>query len=94
MGKSQTEMKLAVDSGYWNLLRYDPRLGAEGKNPLTVDSKAPTGSYKDFIMGEVRYSSLKLEFPERAEQLFAQAENEATARYSALVKQKEMLDPK
>jgi pyruvate-ferredoxin/flavodoxin oxidoreductase len=94
MGKSQTEMKLAVDSGYWNLLRYDPRLAAEGKNPLTIDSKAPTSSYNDFIMGEVRYSSLKLEFPERAEALFATAEKEAKARYEALVKQKEMLDPK
>jgi pyruvate-ferredoxin/flavodoxin oxidoreductase len=94
MGKSQTEMKKAVDSGYWNLLRYDPRLAAEGKNPLTVDSKAPTESYNDFIMGEVRYSSLKLEFPDRAVTLFKTAEQEAKARYDALIKQKEMLDPK
>jgi pyruvate-ferredoxin/flavodoxin oxidoreductase len=94
MGKAQTEMKKAVDSGYWNLLRFDPRLKAEGKNPLTVDSKAPTESYNDFIMGEVRYSSLKLEFPERAETLFVQAEKEAKERYAALVRQKEMLEPK
>ena len=94
MGKSQAEMKLAVESGYWNLLRYDPRLAAEGKNPLTLDSKAPTSSFNDFIMGEVRYSSLKLEFPERAEVLFAEAEDVATARYENLVRQKEMLDPK
>ncbi|NLT15270.1 MAG: pyruvate:ferredoxin (flavodoxin) oxidoreductase [Clostridiales bacterium] len=94
MGKSQTEMKLAVESGYWNLLRYDPRLAAQGKNPLSIDSKAPTSSYNDFIMGEVRYSSLKLQFPERAEMLFAEAEKEANIRYENLVKQKEMLEPK
>ncbi|SHH76442.1 pyruvate-ferredoxin/flavodoxin oxidoreductase [Sporobacter termitidis DSM 10068] len=94
MGKSQTEMKKAVDSGYWNLLRFDPRLAAEGKNPLSIDSKAPTESYNDFIMGEVRYSSLKLEFPERAEVLFSTAEKEAQARYNSLVKQKEMYDAK
>jgi pyruvate-ferredoxin/flavodoxin oxidoreductase len=94
MGKSITEMKNAVDSGYWNMLRYDPRLQAEGKNPLSVDSKAPTASYQDFIMGEVRYSSLKLDFPERAEMLFKTAEQQAKERYESLVKQKEMLEPK
>jgi pyruvate-ferredoxin/flavodoxin oxidoreductase len=94
MGKSQTEMKKAVDSGYWNLLRYDPRLANQGKNPLTLDSKEPSASYNDFIMGEVRYSALKLEFPQRAETLFAAAEKEAKVRYDSLVKQKEMLDPK
>ncbi len=94
MGKSQTEMKNAVDSGYWNMLRFDPRLALEGKNPLAIDSKAPTTSYNDFIMGEVRYSSLKLEFPERAKELFVQAENEAAARYGSLLKQKDMLEPK
>jgi pyruvate-ferredoxin/flavodoxin oxidoreductase len=94
MGKSITEMKNAVESGYWNMLRYDPRLAAEGKNPLQVDSKEATSSYRDFIMGEVRYSSLKLEFPDRAEQLFTEAEQQAKARYEALVKQKEMLEPK
>ncbi|MDR3209906.1 MAG: 2-oxoacid:acceptor oxidoreductase family protein, partial [Oscillospiraceae bacterium] len=87
MGKSMTEMKNAVDAGYWNLLRYDPRL----KRPLSVDSKAPTASYRDFIMGEVRYSSLALSFPDRAEGLFAEAEKEAAARYESLVKQKDML---
>ena len=94
MGKSQTEMKKAVDSGYWNLLRYDPRLAAEGKNPLIIDSKAPTESYQDFIMGEVRYSSLMLEFPDRAAALFETAEKEAKTRYENLVRQKEMLEQK
>lgn len=94
MGKSMTEMKKAVDSGYWNMLRFDPRLAAEGKNPLSIDSKAPTASFSDFIMGEVRYSSLKLEFPERAKTLFSEAEKTAAARYENLLRQKDMLDPK
>lgn len=94
MGKSITQMKNAVEAGYWNMLRYDPRLAAEGKNPLSVDSKAPTTNYQDFIMGEVRYSSLKLDFPQRAEMLFKTAEQQAKERYESLVKQKEMLEPK
>lgn len=94
MGKSMAEMKKAVDSGYWNMLRFDPRLADTGKNPLSIDSKEATASYKDFIMGEVRYSSLTLEFPERAKMLFAEAEKEAKERYAHLLKQKEMLEPK
>ena len=86
MAKAQDEMKDAVACGYWNLLRYDPRLAAEGKNPLIVDSKEPTASYKDFIMGEVRYNSLELKFPERAETLFATAEADAKARFEHLKK--------
>ncbi|MDR3277500.1 MAG: pyruvate:ferredoxin (flavodoxin) oxidoreductase [Oscillospiraceae bacterium] len=92
MGKSMAEMKNAVDAGYWNLLRYDPRRSGEGKNPLSVDSKAPTASYRDFIMGEVRYSSLALSFPDRAEGLFAAAEKTAAERYESLLKQKDMLE--
>ena len=92
MGESMKETKNAVEAGYWNMLRFDPRLAAEGKNPLSVDSKAPSASYKDFIMGEVRYSSLTLEFPERATELFEAAEKSAAARYEGLIKQKEMLD--
>ena len=94
MGKSMTEMKNAVTAGYWNMLRYDPRKAAEGKNPLAIDSKEPTGSFNDFIMGEVRYSSLTLEFPERAKELFAEAEKEAKERYENLLKMKDMLEPK
>jgi pyruvate-ferredoxin/flavodoxin oxidoreductase len=92
MGKSMTESKNAVEAGYWNLLRFDPRLSAEGKNPLSIDSKAPTASYNDSIMGEVRYSSLTLSFPERAKELFAAAEKNAKERYEMLLKQKEMYD--
>ncbi len=57
------EMKNAVNSGYWNLLRYNPVLAEEGKNPLSIDSKEPTESYRDFIMGEVRYNSPEAEIP-------------------------------
>ena len=94
MGKSIAEMKKAVDSGYWNMLRFDPRLAAEGKNPLVIDSKEPTGSFRDFIMGEVRYSSLQLAFPERAETLFAEAERNAKDRYELLLRQQKMYEPK
>lgn len=81
MDKSQAEMKKAVDAGYWNLIRFNPDLAKEGKNPLTIDSKEATASYRDFIMGEVRYNSLALKFPERAERLFEEAEKEAKERY-------------
>jgi pyruvate-ferredoxin/flavodoxin oxidoreductase len=88
MGKSITTEKQAVEAGYWNMFRYDPR-----KNqPLTVDSKAPSTSYQDFINSEVRYTSLKLGFPERAEELFAAAEADAKERYDRLVRQKQMFE--
>ncbi len=87
MAKSQEEIKEAVECGYWNLFRFNPDLAKEGKNPLTVDSKAPTGSYKDFIMGEVRYNSLSLKFPERAEELFSESEADAKAKYERLVEE-------
>ena len=73
-------------------MRYNPDLAAAGKNPLSVDSYRPTESYRDFLMGEVRYNSLKLKFPERAEKLFNQAEQEATDRYNNLVHQKKSFD--
>jgi pyruvate-ferredoxin/flavodoxin oxidoreductase len=94
MGKTMEHTKKAVEAGYWNNFRYDPRLAAAGKNPLSLDSKAPTASYNDFIMSEVRYSKLTRTFPERAKELFAAAEKEAKDRYELLVKQKEMFEPK
>ena len=75
MGIAQLEEKKAVEAGYWNIFRYDPRLADEGKNPFMLDGKAPSASYRDFIMGEVRYNSLTRSFPERAEKLFEKAEN-------------------
>ncbi|MHB8926435.1 MAG: pyruvate:ferredoxin (flavodoxin) oxidoreductase [Bacillota bacterium] len=80
MSHSQIEEKRAVDAGYWPLYRYNPELAAEGKNPFTLDSKEPTASFRDFILGEVRFASLKTEFPDQADTLFARAENEAKAK--------------
>ena len=77
---AQCEEKAAVASGYWNLFRFDP--GKE--KPFTLDSKEPTESYQDFILNEVRYSSLKRAFPEKAENLFARAEADAKKRYEML----------
>ncbi len=86
MSIAQTEEKKAVEAGYWHLFRYDPRLALEGKNPFQLDSKAPTMDYEDFIMGEVRYSSLALANPERAKELFAKAKKSAEEKYEKLVK--------
>ena len=82
MGTAQKHMKLAVEAGYWHLYRFDPRLKEEGKNPFVLDSKEPTGSFQDFIRSEVRYTSLQRSFPEDAEALFAQAEEDAKERYA------------
>ena len=90
MTNCQAEMKKAVECGYWNLFRFNPALADEGKNPFTLDSKAPTGSYRDFIMNEARYSSLTRSFPDRAEELFTLAEKTAQERFQNLELQKEM----
>ena len=84
MSKAQTEEELAVKAGYWHCFRFNPALAAEGKNAFTLDSKAPTGDYQEFLDGEVRYNSLKRSNPEKAERLFAKNEDEAKARYSYL----------
>jgi pyruvate-ferredoxin/flavodoxin oxidoreductase len=85
MGLAQARIKSAVESGYWHTFRYDPRLTAEGKNPFTMDSKAPSTSYLDFIQGEARYTSLKRSFPERADMLFERAAAGARAKYDHLL---------
>ncbi len=85
MVSAQTEIKKAVAAGYWHNFRYDPRRTAQGLNPFQLDSKEPTDSYRDFIMNEVRYSALTRSFPERAENLFEKAEENAKNRYEALV---------
>ncbi|MBW6462675.1 MAG: pyruvate:ferredoxin (flavodoxin) oxidoreductase [Bacillota bacterium] len=80
MSKSQSEAKLAVESGYWPLYRYNPLLSQEGKNPFILDSKEPKESLRTFMMNEVRFRALKKEFPERADELFAKAEKVAQER--------------
>ncbi|MEG1322514.1 MAG: pyruvate:ferredoxin (flavodoxin) oxidoreductase, partial [Ruthenibacterium sp.] len=86
MANCQSEMKRAVDAGYWHLYRFDPRMKAEGKNPFTLDSKAPTADYKEFIESETRYSRLERSFPERASLLFNEASDKAKDRYEHLTK--------
>ncbi|MCK9444723.1 MAG: pyruvate:ferredoxin (flavodoxin) oxidoreductase [Tissierellaceae bacterium] len=81
MGSTIAQEKKAVDTGYWHLFRYDPRLKDEGKNPFVLDSKEPKLPFMDFINSEVRYTSLRLTFPELADELFAAAERDANARY-------------
>ena len=80
MGNTQLESKLAVQSGYWSLYRYNPLLKEEGKNPFSLDSKEPTLSFREYLMGEVRFASLLKAFPEEAEALFAKTEQDAKER--------------
>ncbi len=82
MGYSQAEAKLAVDSGYWFLFRYKPELKEEGKNPFILDSKAPSVPLDDFLMGEVRYASLKRTFPDQADALMEAARKNSAERYN------------
>ena len=86
MVNCQKEMKKAVACGYWDMFRYNPALKAEGKNPFSLDSKPATADYKEFILGEARYSSLTRSFPERAEKLFDKASETAKARRAHLEK--------
>jgi pyruvate-ferredoxin/flavodoxin oxidoreductase len=76
MGKTQEEAKRAVQSGYWHLYRYNPKLKEQGKNPLIIDSKEPTMSIREFLMGEVRYAALAKVKPELAEKLYEKAEKD------------------
>ena len=87
MGKAQEEQKRAVEAGYWDLYRYNPALKEEGKNPFSLDSKAPDyGKFHDFLMGEVRYNSLQKVNPEVAAQLFAKTEEDAKDRRLSYVR--------
>ena len=86
MTNCQSEMKKAVDCGYWNLFRFNPALKAEGKNPFSLDSKAPVTDYKEFLLGEARYASLTRAFPDRAEELFERAAANAVSRYEHLAR--------
>ena len=86
MGHSQMEEKKAVESGYWPLYRFNPDLAEAGQNPFSLDSKDPTGSYRDFLLGEVRYKSLQKTFPQVADELYARSEKEAMERIDAYKK--------
>jgi pyruvate-ferredoxin/flavodoxin oxidoreductase len=83
MGRTQANTDQAVKAGYWHLWRYNPGLKEQGKNPFVLDSKEPTASFRDFLMDQVRYTSLMKEFPQEAELLFAKAEQDAKERYES-----------
>ena len=90
MSNTQNRIKQAVECGYWHAYRFNPELKAEGKNPFILDSKAPDLSkFRDFLMQEVRYSSLQRKFPDTAEALYAKAQADAQDRtdiYLAMAK--------
>ena len=94
MNKSMKEMNNAVRSGYWHLLRYNPDLREEGKNPLSIDCEKPSEDYIKFLMGEVRYNSLKLKFPDAAQDLFEQSRDAAASRFATLLSRKNSMEPK
>ena len=86
MTNCQSEMKRAVEAGYWQLFRFNPLLKKEGKNPFSLDSKEPTADYIAFIEGEARYSRLLQQSPERARELFEKAAENAKKKYQMLKK--------
>ena len=79
-----------MDCGYWHLWRFDPRLKEQGKNPFILDSKEPTGSFREYLESEARYTQLKKAFPELADDLFKVAEEQAKDRYAGYVRMANM----
>jgi len=92
MTDTQKIIKNAVLAGYWHTFRFDPTLKEQGKNPFQMDSKAPDASYRDFIMNEVRYSSLARKFPDKAEMLFEEAEKQAKEKYEHWTKYSKLFE--
>lgn len=92
MGESFDEEKRAVECGYWATWRYNPSLLEQGKNPFHLDSREPKGNFRDYLMGEVRFSSLAKLFPDRAEELFAKTERDAIARRASYVRMQKSFD--
>ena len=83
MSCTQTEMKKAVECGYWHLYRYDPRRIAEGKNPFQIDSPEPDSTkMMDYLKGENRYAALQINFPDRAQRLYEKTIQDAKDRYA------------
>ena len=92
-GIAQEEEKKAVQAGYWHNFRFDPRKAQNGENPFTLDSKAPTSDYKEFILGENRYNRLAKAFPEKADALFDDAQQSAKEKYDRLLRYQELYKP-
>ena len=93
MSQSVNQQERAVESGYWHLYRFNPELKEQGENPFSLDSDEPTESLSDFLLSEVRFTSLKQEFPEIAEQLFEQAEEDARDRYETYKRLEKSFEP-
>lgn len=93
MGIAMAEEKKAVQSGYWHTFRFNPALAQNGENPFSLDSKEPSTSYQDFIMGEVRYTSLQRSFPDKAKDLYEQSEKNAKDKYAHLLRLKDLYNP-
>ncbi|PTW03397.1 pyruvate-ferredoxin/flavodoxin oxidoreductase [Halanaerobium saccharolyticum] len=93
MGCSVSQEKDAVKAGYWHLFRFNPELKEQGKNPFSMDSKEPTESFRDFILSEVRFSSLQKTFPDLAEELFERSEQDAKERYQSYKRLEEAYAP-
>lgn len=93
MSKCMEEEKHAVDCGYWLLYRFNPDLRAENKNPFILDSKAPSADFKEFLLGENRFVSLQSTNPERAEEIFAQAERESRERFAFYQRLEKLFEP-
>jgi len=93
MGKSMEEEKRAVESGYWQLYRFNPALKAQGKNPFSLDSKEPTLEFKEFLLGENRFASLYKSDPTLAKELFSEAEKASRERFRFYQKLVEFYEP-
>lgn len=93
MSKTLDEERLAVECGYWLLYRFHPALKLENKNPFRLDSKTPTGNLHNFLMGENRFASLKSLYPEEAERLFSQAEEDCKRRLEFFKRLEKLYEP-
>ncbi|WP_432405333.1 pyruvate:ferredoxin (flavodoxin) oxidoreductase [Wukongibacter sp. M2B1] len=90
MGTSVEQEKKAVEAGYWHLYRYNPLLKQQGKNPFVLDSKEPKTSFRDYILGEVRFAQIQNTFPDIAQELYLKAEEDAKDRYETYRRLSEM----
>ncbi len=93
MSESVEQQERAVKSGYWHLYRFNPELRNTGENPFSLDSDEPTESLQDFLMSEVRFTSLKQEFPEIADELFEKAEEDVRERYETYRRLEKSFEP-
>jgi pyruvate-ferredoxin/flavodoxin oxidoreductase len=90
MGTSVVQEKKAVESGYWHLYRYNPLLKQQNKNPFVLDSREPKASFRDYILGEVRFAQIENTFPDIAQELYLKAEQDAKDRYETYKRLSEM----